>query len=61
MPRLKPKYFGDGAEPIVRTGTTNRSPSTEASSPLPQNCTMGTFDWASISFAFAAVMMSARR
>lgn len=47
MPRLRPKYFGDGAALIVRTGTTNRSPSTEASRPSPQNCTMGTWDWAS--------------
>lgn len=41
MPRLTPKYFGDGAALTVRTGTTNRSPSTEASRLLPQNFTMG--------------------
>lgn len=32
MPRLNPKYFGLGAASMVRTGTTNRSPPTEASS-----------------------------
>ena len=36
MPRLNPKYFGDGAALMVRTGTTKRSPSTEASRPSPQ-------------------------
>ncbi len=35
MPRLNPKYFGDGAALIVRNGTTNRSPSTDASRPSP--------------------------
>lgn len=61
MPRLNPKYFGDGAVLTVRTGTTNRSPSSEASRPSPQNFTMGTAAWAAISRAFAAVMVSARR
>lgn len=36
MPRLNPKYFGDGTALTVRTGTWKRSPSTEASSPSPQ-------------------------
>ncbi|HEY3502766.1 MAG TPA: hypothetical protein VGN37_08315 [Actinocatenispora sp.] len=53
MPRLNPKYFGDGAAFTLRTGTTNRSPSTEASSPSPQNCTTGISAWAAISAAFA--------
>lgn len=61
MPRLNPKYLGDGAALTVRTGTTNRSPSTEASRPSPQNFTMGTSAWAAISAAFAAAMVSARR
>jgi hypothetical protein len=58
---LKPKYFGEGAALIVRTGTTNRSPSTDASSPSPQYATIGTSAWAAISFAFAAAIVSARR
>jgi len=58
-PRLKPKYFGNGAAFTVRTGT-NRRPSTEASSPSPQNCTIGISAWAAISAAFAAAMVSAR-
>lgn len=58
MPRLKPKYFGDGAALIVRTGTTNRSPSTDASRPSPQYRTIGTSVWAAISAAFAAAMVS---
>jgi hypothetical protein len=61
MPRLNPKYFGDGAALTVRTGTTNRSPSTEASSPSPQNLTIGTSAWPAISRAFAAAIVSARR
>ncbi|GAA2279298.1 hypothetical protein GCM10010430_76610 [Kitasatospora cystarginea] len=58
---MNPKHFGDGAALTVRTGTTNRSPSTEASSPSPQNCTIGIWAWAAMSRAFAAAMVSARR
>lgn len=42
MPRLNPKYFGEGAACRVRTGTTNRSPSTEASRPPPHSRASGT-------------------
>jgi hypothetical protein len=61
MPVFFAKYLGEGAALMVRTGTTKRRPSTEASRPLPQNCTIGTWAWASISAAFAAAMVSARR
>lgn len=61
MPRLDPKYFGGGAALTVRTGTTDRNPSTEADSPSPQYRTIGTWPCASISAAFAAAMVSARR
>jgi hypothetical protein len=57
---LYPKYFGEGAALIVWTGTTNRSPSTEASSPPPHSATIGTPRWASIRIAFAAACVSAR-
>jgi hypothetical protein len=39
---------------MVRLGTTNRSPSTEASRPSPQCSTIGTRPWASMRAAFAA-------
>lgn len=61
MPFFFAKYLGLGAASIVRAGTTKRRPSTEASGPLPQNLTTGTFAWASIRAAFAAAMVSARR
>jgi hypothetical protein len=61
MPFFFAKYLGLGAALMVRTGMTKRRPSTEASKPLPQNCTMGTWAWASISAAFAAAMVPARR
>ena len=46
---------------MVRLGTTNRSPSTEASRPSPQCSAIGTHPWASMRAAFAAAMVSARR
>lgn len=61
MPLFFVKYLGLGAALMVRTGTTKRRPSTEASRPLPQYRTIGTRAWASISAAFAAAMVSARR
>jgi hypothetical protein len=61
IPFFFAKYLGLGAALMVRTGTTKRRPSTEASRPLPQNCTIGTRAWASIRAAFAAAMVSARR
>ena len=60
MPRLRPKYFGFGLAWIVRTGTTNRMPSTDASSPPPQVCANGTSAWAWTSATLAAVNVSRR-
>lgn len=60
-PRRWPKYFGEGAALMVRTGTTKRSPSTEARSPPPHACAIGTVAWATISREFAAAWVSARR
>jgi hypothetical protein len=45
-PRLRrPKYFGFGRAWMLRTGTTNRIPSTDATSPPPHSCASGTFAW----------------
>jgi hypothetical protein len=60
IPRLYPKYLGEGPALMVRTGTTNRSPSTDASSPPPHTDTIGTWLWASIRIALAAACVSAR-
>ena len=60
MPRLQPKYFGDGPALMVRTGTTNRSPSAEASSPPPQARAIGICACASMSTPLAAAWFSAR-
>lgn len=61
IPRLKWKNFGEAPALIVRLGTTNRSPSTDASSPSPQCPTIGTRPWAAISAPFATAIVSARR
>jgi len=45
---------------MVRTGTTNRSPSTEASNPPPHACAIGICACAPTSTAFAAASFSAR-
>ena len=40
-----PKYFGLGPALSVRTGTTKRSSSAEATSPPPQDCASGIVVW----------------
>lgn len=60
MPRLRPKYFGFGRAWMVRTGTTKRIPSTEASNPPPQVCASDTSAWASINATLALVSVSSR-
>src|SRR5271157_4199231 len=49
-----PKYFGLGPALTVRTGTTKRRPSAEATSPPPQACASGIFAWASTNRAVGA-------
>lgn len=45
---------------MLLTGTTKRRPSTEASSPPPHIWASSMRDWAVMSAAFAAAMVSAR-
>src|SRR5262245_8377587 len=46
-PRAGPEFLLFGPALTVRTGTTNRRPSAEATSPPPQTCASGIFAWAS--------------
>lgn len=60
-PRPSPKYRGLGAALMVCTGTTNRSPSTEATSPPPHSRATQMPGWASISRALLAECVWPRR
>jgi len=60
MPRLRPKNFGLGLAWMLRTGTTNRIPSIEASSPPPHTCANRISAWASTSAVLAAANVSRR-
>lgn len=51
---LRPKYLGLGRAWTDWTGTTNRMPSTEATSPPPHACARPMDAWCAISVAFAA-------
>jgi hypothetical protein len=53
-PRLRAKYFGFARASAVRTGTTNRIPSTAATSPPPHNRASGMVACASMRTALAA-------
>lgn len=53
-PLPRAKYFGFGRAWMVRTGTTNRIPSTAATSPPPQACASSISAWASTSGVLAA-------
>ena len=60
IPRLRPKYFGFGRAWIVRTGTTNRIPSTLATNPPPHSRANGINAWASTRAELAAARVSSR-
>jgi hypothetical protein len=60
-PPRRPKYFGFGRAYTLVTGTTNRIPSTEATSPPPHAWASGMAAWCSISVAFAAQYVASRR
>jgi hypothetical protein len=60
-PPRRPKYFGFGRAYTEGTGTTNRIPSTEATSPPPHALASGIDAWVLISVAFAARYVVSRR
>jgi hypothetical protein len=59
-PFLRPKYFGFGRASMLRTGTTNRVPSTAATRPPPHSVAVGMPAWPQISGALAAAWHSGR-
>lgn len=59
-PRPVPKYLGFGPAWMVRTGTTKRKPSAEATSPPPQAWTRAIRLCAATSWALAAIRVSSR-
>ena len=60
MPRLDPKYLRLGRANAAGTGTTNRIPSTAATSPPPHVCASGSPACRATSGAFAAARVSGR-
>jgi hypothetical protein len=60
-PRPRPKYRGLGSALMVCTGTTNRSPSAEATRAPPHSCATPIEACASTRRALAAEWVSARR
>nr|WP_271417282.1 hypothetical protein [Streptomyces lienomycini] len=62
MPRLNPKDSGERRRRADRADGDDEPQSVDrGQQPIPQNCTIGTSDWASISSAFAAAIVSARK
>ena len=57
----RPKYFGLCPEYRLLTGTVNRTPSAEATSPPPHTRAASIFAWASMNSPLPAEMFSARK
>ena len=59
-PFLRLKYFGLGRASLLRTGTTNRVPSTAATSPPPQMSAVAIPACPAMRYALARAWFSAR-